>query len=344
MALANDTLSTKAMGGTELLKHELVRRINEASPDLLDHFQIFVSRVHEPIDKSKIVLYWLHDLAQDPAAANELKNGGWRRFDFLVFVSNWQMQQYASIHGIPYSRSIVMDNCIVPFDRDEVDKDYSSTIRLIYTPTPHRGLEILVPVFEEIYKNYDQNIQLDVFSSFNLYGWPDRDKQYEELFEKCRTHPAINYHGSVPNERVREALKQAHIFAYPSIWQETSCLCLMEAMSARTMCVHPNLAALPDTGGSVTAMYQWTENPNEHAQRFMMMLQHSIKILRDTNPSQIAATKMSLDFQKVYADGRFNWAERENTWLNFLQSMANMKQTIFDARVPQSGMFSVRTT
>lgn len=342
MALANDTLSTKAMGGTELLKFELVKRINELDPNLLDHFQIFVSRVHEPINPDKIVIYWLHDLAQDPAAANELKDGKWKRFDFLVFVSNWQMQQYNTILGVPYERSIVMDNCIVPFTVAETQKSYDSKIKLIYTPTPHRGLEILVPVFEKLYEE-NNNIELDVFSSFKLYGWAERDKQYEELFDRCKRHPAINYHGSVENSVVRTALGSSHIFAYPSIWQETSCLCLMEAMSARNICVHPNYGALPDTGGGVTAMYQWHEDANEHAQRFLNMLRHAINLIQN-DPT---GTKMSLDFQKIYADGRFSWDDRANSWLNFLQSLHNIwyysKQTILDARMPASGMFSVRT-
>ena len=93
---------------------------------------------------------------------------------------------------------------------------------------------------------YD-NVHLDVFSSFNAYGWAERDEPYQELFDKIEAHPQMTYHGFKPNNIVRNALQKAHIFAYPSIWMETSCIALMEAMSAGLMCVHPNLAALPET-------------------------------------------------------------------------------------------------
>ena len=41
----------------------------------------------------------------------------------------------------------------------------------------------------------------------------------------------MTYHGFKPNDVVRKALSEAHIFAYPSIWVETSCISAIEAMS-----------------------------------------------------------------------------------------------------------------
>mgnify|MGYP000336080516 FL=1 len=53
MTFAKDSASKDAMGGTELLKLELEKRIDA---ELLDNFQIFVSRVEEPFDETKITL------------------------------------------------------------------------------------------------------------------------------------------------------------------------------------------------------------------------------------------------------------------------------------------------
>jgi len=115
-------------------------------------------------------------------------------------------------------------------------------IRLIYTPTPHRGLEILVPVFEHIVRDMP-DIHLDIFSSFNLYGWKERDKAYEKLFERIDAHPQMTNHGTVKNSVVRDYLGKSHIFAYPSIWKETSGITLIEAMSSRNLIVASDLAA-----------------------------------------------------------------------------------------------------
>ncbi len=64
MALAKDSLSTKAMGGTEIMKYGLADRMPAA---LLENFQIFTSRVEEALDETKIRILWLHDLPGDPA-------------------------------------------------------------------------------------------------------------------------------------------------------------------------------------------------------------------------------------------------------------------------------------
>ena len=161
--------------------------------------------------------------------------------------------------GVPYSESVVIKNAIDPIEHHEKPKD---KINLIYHTTPHRGLDILYAVYEQLAKNRD-DIHLDVYSSFNVYGWPQRDVEFKPLFDKLEAHPNITYHGAVPNSEVREALKKAHIFAYPCTWVETSCISAIEAMSAGCAVVCPNLGALPETTSNFGIMYPFDEDINE---------------------------------------------------------------------------------
>ena len=78
------------------------------------------------------------------------------------------------MHGVPYSESIILRNAIDPIEVGEKPKD---TIRLIYHSTPHRGLELLVPVFEKLCETHD-DIELDVYSSFKIYGWEERSEEH----------------------------------------------------------------------------------------------------------------------------------------------------------------------
>ena len=165
-------LNKKAMGGTELMQQRLHASIPSS---IMDHFQIIPSRVRE-LQKGKKHIYWVHDLASDPEVQH-LKNGGWQKFDKIVFVSHWQQQQYHDILGVPYSAGTVIKNAIDPIPAHEKP---DGTIRLVYFSTPHRGLDILVQVFNELAKQYD-NIELDVISSFELYGWKERDKPFLPL-------------------------------------------------------------------------------------------------------------------------------------------------------------------
>ena len=330
MPIAEDKYSGNAKGGTELMKFKLRDSI---PADLLDKFQIFVSRVHEELSDKHIRLLWLQDLAGDPESEH-LKNGGWKKFHKLIFSSHWQMRGYIDYYKIPWSKCIVIRNGILPIDFEDSDKD-NSTIRLVYTPTPHRGLNILYAVFERLAKEYD-NIQLDVFSSFKLYGWEQRDEPYQELFAKLKEHPKVVYHGTVPNEELREHLKKSHIFAYPSIWQETSCICLMEAMSAGLICVHPNFGALPETAANWTHMYQWQEDMNEHANLFYNVLKGAIE---DVKNLQNVDYVNKIRTQKAYTDVFYNWDIIKLQWNALLESLQNEPTTI---EKPTGALFEYR--
>jgi glycosyltransferase involved in cell wall biosynthesis len=237
-----------------------------------------------------------------------------KKFDKFVFVSNWQMEKYNEVRGVEYNRSTVVKNSIVPIDTTKRTK--SDKIRLIYHTTPHRGLQLLVPAFIELCKRHD-DITLDVYSSFKIYGWEQRDEQYQELFDICRNHPNIKYHGTVSNDEIREALLSADIFAYPSIWKETSCLSLIEAMSAGLLCIHPNLAALSETSMGLTWMYQWNEDANAHAGGFMQVLHQGIEVMRN----QREAIEADLKLQKIQVDRVHGWNNKANEWKALLESI-----------------------
>lgn len=311
MPIAKDKLSGNAMGGTELMK---LRLQNSIDPALLDNFQIFASRVHEDLSDQHVRILWLHDLAGDPESEH-LKNGGHNKFHKLVFTSNWQMRGYIERYNIPWSKCIVIRNGITPIDFTEKKRD--GKIRLVYTPTPHRGLNILYSVFDKLSQEHD-DIELDVFSSFKLYGWEERDTQFQELFKRLQDHPKVNYHGTVSNEEVRKHLVDSHIFAYPSIWQETSCLCLMEAMSAGLLCAHPNFGALPETAANWTYMYQFNENINEHASMFYTVLKTVINDIKAYNDTEYVSKYRP---QKAYADVFYNWELIKMQWESLLVSL-----------------------
>jgi glycosyltransferase involved in cell wall biosynthesis len=281
--------------------------------ELLEKVQIVFSRARD-LDPDKKKIYYCHDLPEDPESSRLSDPMYRKKFDKFVFVSNWQMEKYNEVRGVEYNRSTVVKNSIVPIDTTKRTK--SDKIRLIYHTTPHRGLQLLVPAFVELCKRHD-DITLDVYSSFKIYGWEQRDEQYQELFDICRNHPNIKYHGTVSNDEIREALLSADIFAYPSIWKETSCLSLIEAMSAGLLCIHPNLAALSETSMGLTWMYQWNEDANAHAGGFMQVLHQGIEVMRN----QREAIEADLKLQKIQVDRVHGWNNKANEWKALLESI-----------------------
>ena len=309
--MERNEVNKDSKGGTELLQERLYG--GDIPRELLEKVQIVFSRARD-LDPDKKKIYYCHDLPEDPESSRLSDPMYRKKFDKFVFVSNWQMERYNEVRGVEYNKSTVIKNSIVPIDTTKRTK--SDKIRLIYHTTPHRGLQLLVPAFVELCKRHD-DITLDVYSSFKIYGWEQRDAQYQELFDICRNHPNIKYHGTVSNDEIREALLSADIFAYPSIWKETSCLSLIEAMSAGLLCIHPNLAALSETSMGLTWMYQWNEDANAHAGGFMQVLHQGIEVMRN----QREAIEADLKLQKIQVDRVHGWNNKANEWKALLESI-----------------------
>lgn len=315
--LEQNELNQHANGGTELTVRRLFDLLEREE---LEGVQIIPSRVRQ-LDADKFRIYHLHDLPNDPEASHLQSVASRERFDRLVFVSQWQYQQFQNVLGLPYSeQSVVIENGVDPIPYVEKTDPRTHPIRLIYTPTPHRGLEILVPVFEALANEFDF-IELDVYSSFKLYGWEERDRPYESLFERCRQHPRIRYHGTVSQDEVRAAYQRAHIFAYPSIWPETSCRCLIEAMMAGCLCVHPNYAALPDTAAGLTSMYTGSANIDGHTHLFADQLAKIIMALRHTDMWDEPGFQTHRRLTHGYAVARFGWPSVIQRWKALLSDV-----------------------
>jgi len=303
-------------GGTEMMMAGLRERV---SSELLDQFNFICSRYRpENLSKDKKNILWLHDTWDDPESEHLSKKENRKKFSKLVFVSHYQQATFNLGRNVDFADGIVMQNAIVPIPEFEKTKE---RINLIYHTTPHRGLELLIPVFEKLCEAMpDVNLNLDVYSSFNIYGWPARDEPYKELFARCTKHPNINYHGYQPNDVIRKALQEAHIYAYPNIWPETSCISVIEAMSAGCSVVCPNFGALPETCANFATMYPFIENNNAHANMFARVLMMAIRNHWDEN------NQNKLKFQKLYFDNFYNWDVRALQWESLLKGILSQNK------------------
>lgn len=298
----------KPLGGTELQRDWLLENLPS---EIFDRVQLMCRP--EELDPDRIKVLWVQDMPLDVPFLTDVNTRA--LFAKIVFVSGWQQTVFNINAGVPYSDGAVIKNAVYPIPRTEKSND---SVRLVYHPTPHRGLQILVPVFERLAEKYD-NIHLDVFSNFDIYARGHLNAQFEPLYERCRQHECITYHGSQPNDVVRDALSKSHIFAYPCIWRETSCMSAMEAMTARCLVVAPDYGALSETLANFNISYSWTENQSEHEKIFERKLSAAIEMIQEERKS----TEDLLDAQKEYADRFYNKDTRINQWIDFLSTIEN---------------------
>ena len=313
-----DEIGVKAAGGTELQRDYLYKHVDNS---LLEQFQIVISRCRELEDKPR--LYWVKDLHTDPEVQKLRDPNFLNNFKYIIHNSDWQRNAYHYFLNIPFEKQHVLKNAIEPLSVHLPNKypAYKNIdkVKLIYSSTPQRGLSILYSVFDELYKE-DKNIELNVFSSFDIYGHHQRNIPFEPLFEMCRKHEGINYYGSVPHDEVMRAMVANHIMAYPSLWEETSCITAMENASAGNLIVTNNLGALPETTCGYALMYDYTTDLNEHAKRFYYALKRGIELVRSQRSNMYENYPLFcvLEEQKRYVDTLYSWRRRKEEWTRFL--------------------------
>lgn len=299
-----------ARGGTELI----LANLKNAFPELTDQVQIICSRPQQVTLEDKPRILWLQDLPQDPASACLTDAEFRRKFNRIVFVSHWQQQQYNMALRIPFHDGVVIKNA-VPLLRPTWPKPlFDGKLRFIYTSTPHRGLAIVAAAADLLAKER-QDWELHVWSSLKTYGWDEADKQFQQLYDNLAANPCVTYHGSGSNAQVRQACLDAHIFLYPSIYAETSCMSAQEAMMAGCLAIVSNFGALPETCGEWAWIFPIDEQAEVLCTRTVINMQRALQHYTDVGTQEVLAQ------QSLYYQNFYSFESRLPTWKTLLEGV-----------------------
>lgn len=296
-------------GGSEILYNNLLKYVGD---DWKTRVNLILSFVDDKLlTEEKINVIWQH-LYVDQFATHgmDLKETV-DKIDHCVYVSDWQKENFIKYYKYAtHIDNIVIKNAIEPMEFKEKTKD---KIQLIYTSMPDRGLEVLLEAWRIMNRN---DVELIVYSSNIIYGKNYSDARYglyDKLFSICKTTKNIHYRGYGLNQAVRRALQSAHIFAYPSIFPETSCLAAIEAGAAGCKIVTTNLAALPETCGSWATYVPITDQINKLAESYAEVLNKAI----DNYHSESYNIKNQSDWFNDY----YSWNRRAEQWRGFFKTI-----------------------
>jgi len=294
----------KPMGGTELMYNELMSRISNS----YDHLSIFNYIGQADFDKTTV--YW-NQLSYDQQGVQWLSDPkNVEMIDQFVFVSYWQAEKYRQLFGIPgYKTTVIQNACRPVAPRLGGPR---KLVKLCYTSTPFRGLDVLLETWDRL---SSEDCELHVFSSCQIYGKDfaeSEEPKYTDLYNRCLNTKGIVYRGSIPNEELRKELPTFDILAYPCTFEETSCIAVIEALSAGLRVVTSNLGALPETTEGWANLYPYLMDGSKHADVFASLLKKEIEQVRKG---------LFLEEQvKTYAP-RWSWDNRINQWTNYLDTL-----------------------
>jgi len=267
---------------------------------------------HDLIEKDKINVLWMHNFVNQKEAHNLGSKDFIDKIDWIVFNSNWNYEKHVYQFKIPESRSIVIKNAVEKIQFEEKPKD---KISLIYHTTPWRGLVLLLKVFKNLNL---ENVELNICSSTKIYGKKFDSvlgKNYEDIFNECKKTKHVNYFGFLENKKTIELLKKMHIFAYPSIWPETSCIAAIESMAAGCETITTNLGALYETCSPFGVFINFDRNFDNLEKKYSKVLIHGIKnYWSDKNQNM-------LKLQRETINETYSWDVRSLEWKNFFDEI-----------------------
>jgi UDP-glucose:(glucosyl)LPS alpha-1,2-glucosyltransferase len=298
-------------GGTELQHDFLNARVDS---DLLSHFQICTSIPNKvPIDENKINILWQKNSYDQPNIKPFFADkANHHLYDWYVFNSHWNYEKFRMLYDIPTEKCHVIKNGVTHFPERKPYKQ-GDTLRLVFQPTPWRGLNVLLLAMQHL---ENENIILDVYSSCEIYGEEfakSNNADWERLFDQARMLPNVNYIGYQSNDFILNKMKDYHMFAYPCIWEETSCISALEAMAAGLYCVTTNYGALYETCAEFPIYVNYTDNYKKLAKNFAYAIQSGMEHLHKDYLHE------HLLVQQDYTKRFYSWDKKAIEWTKFLE-------------------------
>ena len=294
----------RPMGGTELMVEGLWRRMGNE----LNAINLCINGYEEAhLDNRPLIVWMHHDCDQDVVQwihdQNKVARVAW-----FVFVSEWQKSRYLDRFGIPSRKCFVLRNAS---EAGHSNRRWNpgKPLKFAYTSTPFRGLSVLLDAWGKLRPD---DAELHIWSSMKLYGPELTDSAYEDLYDRAMASPNVAYHGIVPNEELRAALRDIDFLAYPSTFPETSCLSVIEAMAAGCRIICPSLGALPETTGTFARLYPYPTDPAAHADLFRDILAEEIRNPWEGHPERA-------EEQQNFARETYDWAARVAEWRKFIR-------------------------
>lgn len=232
----------KMFGGTEYMAKRVTEQVLFQTPKFYDYLCIvmpgslpsddpkyyldkeIILWVHNTMDQ---FVEWIYKLLNSPEVARNVK--------FVVAVSEHHRGTLIrDLPNISPEKFVVIPNSFEPVGFDPQKFVDVQKVKLIHASSGDRGMEVLLGSLKDVEEDFELNI-------FNDY-YPDAAQRKFVGADD----PRVNFWGRTPRKMVSKFMSEAHIHAYPSIWEETFCLTQAEAMSAGLLCVYSDLGALPE--------------------------------------------------------------------------------------------------
>jgi glycosyltransferase involved in cell wall biosynthesis len=316
------TTKPRTIDGVQCLRYENIPAEVFAPPDtmivVLNGPADIATAVRQAIPAGRALILWTQHAHDQPAMLPLRDSGCLALWDRIVCISDWQKSAFHQQLGVPLERIDVLRNAFGPAfanlfkGENELAEAKSHALRLAYTSTPFRGLDVLLACFPALHRRHP-SCRLDVFSSMQVYGQPASADPYQPLYAQCRATAGIDYRGSISQPELAAELSRVTMLAYPSTFAETSCIAVMEALAAGLLVVTSDLGALPETCGGYARLVPGpgpSRSQEQFAIDFARVVDHALTEAQ-TNRPQFMHDRFA---QSQAINASCNWDIRAAEW------------------------------
>jgi glycosyltransferase involved in cell wall biosynthesis len=278
-----------------------------------------VARYRDQFGVRKPLVLWAHHAPdQNPIMGlrDRATHAAWSR---IVLLSEWQRQAFINAFGIEQERISILRNAVGPAFLEASSQPWFETgaaPMFVYSSTPYRGLALLLLMFPTIRKALPR-AELRVFSSLAVYRKKEDEDPHRYLYEVARSLPGVHYEGSMAQPVLAKAMQRAAALTYPSVFAETSCIGVMEALATGAEVISTAFGAIPETSAGFARLMNLPRENSELINQFSALV---IQSIRDTLTNQ-AAAKQRRDARLAYARQHLTWGGRAAEWIAMLESL-----------------------
>lgn len=210
-----------------------------------DNFNILISWRNNNLAgiKAKKRIVWLHDVPMPDMFPKSSIDS----FDKVIVLSQYHKSLLPEY--IPEEKILVSSNGInlKDFSLNGVVRNPK---RIIYTSSYDRGIEHLLKMWPEILKEVPE-AELHLFYGWNTYdemvARGARDGKFKSMLMPYLKQPGVYEHGRIGHKALVKEFQKSGIWAYPSHFEEISCISGMKAQAAGCVPVVTDYAALTET-------------------------------------------------------------------------------------------------
>lgn len=336
--LVNNTLKVGIFSGVRhfslsTVPHQLLRSLNVL---IIWNTPALGQQIKPLLGENTCLVLWAGIAYYQPAMQVLQSSSEQDIYDGIVFVSEWQRNDFYQNFGIAPERTCIIRNafgtafCGLFSKNVPILPQKSQPPIIAYTSTPERGIDLLLEVFPKI-RRAVPGTRLKVFSSMKVYqvAEADDESEYGQLYRLCKDTEGVDYIGSLPQPELARQLRAVTVLAYSNTVPETSCIAVMEAMASGCWVVTSNWGGLPETTAGFARLISIESDWEVYKDRFV---EETVQVLTKCIATDTTDSETHLRRQVEYVNSSYTWSVRAEQWVQWLSSLC-AKTTVLGSQV-----------